>query len=159
MRRIAEIVVRTGIAIIATMIMVVVQTDAVGAGIIGTFLPVVAVPGLADAVALGIAAIVDGTTLEIVARDVLRLKNAPFVLVTEVTRTRVPVVTLASGAHADTCLNIALILIRAFVAIVADGRAGRVHTPKPGIAGIDGADVVVITAESRASRALTKFVA
>jgi len=158
-RRVAEVVVRAGIAVIATMIMVVVQTDAVGTGIIGTFMPVIAVLRLSDAVALGIAVIVDGATLEIVASDILRLINAPFVLVTVVTRAGVAVVALASGSHADACLNIALILIRAFVAVVADRRAGRVHTPKPGIAGIDGADVVVVTTESRASRALAEFVA
>jgi len=139
--------------------MEVVQTHAVGTGIIGTFMSVVAVLGLSDAVAHGIAVIIDGAALKIVARDVLRLINAPFVLVTVVTRARIAVVTLTSGAHADTCLNIALVLIRAFVTVIADRRAWRVHTPKPVIAGIDGADVVVVTTETGSSRALTEIVA
>jgi len=158
-RRVAEVVVRTGIAVIATVIMEVIQTHAVGTGIIGALPSVVAVLGLSDAIALEIAVVVDGTTLEIVARDVLRLINAPFVLVTVVARARVAVVTLARGARADSCLNIALVLIRAFVAVVADRRAWRVHTPKPGIAGIDGADVVVVTTETGSSRALTEIIA
>jgi len=147
---IAEVVIRAHVAVVARAVMPVVQADAGHAGIDGAFNTVRTVHRSALADAVFIAHIIQGAPVEVVAslRNGLVLTTVERIAI--VTGAFVTIVAVDRETLADAGLDIALILVRARIVVVARGSPRGVRASEIGVATVDGALVVVIASETGA---------